>query len=126
MIHVKGKPIAPPSRKTIRSRLAQISEAAKSSRKTELAANDSKVSLALDCWSSRTGHAFIGITCHWVDVQFQLHEALLEFKKLKGAHTGANLAEAVYNTLEEFDLSEKLFCIHQEKLTLLFEMLSLK
>lgn len=35
----------------------------------------------------------------------------LEFKKLKDAHTGINLVEVMYNTLNEFSLYEKLFCI---------------
>ena len=61
MIQVGGKPMRPPSRKVIRSRLKSgATHAIEQVRKT-LAAVDSKVSLALDCWTSRTGHAFLGM-----------------------------------------------------------------
>jgi len=52
-----------------------------------------------------------GITCHWVDESFTLHDALLDFKRIKGRHVGRSLATAVYDVLNEFDLCGKLFCI---------------
>ena len=52
-----------------------------------------------------------GITCHWVDKSFTLHDALLDFKRIKGRHVGRSLATAVYDVLSEFDLCGKLFCI---------------
>ena len=51
------------------------------------------------------------ITCHWIDKDFQLHEALLEFKKLNGRHTERMLAEEVYRVLYDFGIAPKLFCI---------------
>ena len=53
----------------------------------------------------------IGITGHWVDSRFELHDALLRFEKLKGSHTGVHLAEAIYDTLDTYNIVEKLFCI---------------
>jgi hypothetical protein len=50
------------SRKTIRTSLSIEAAAARQQLKATLIDNDSKVSLALDCWTSRTGHAFLG-TC---------------------------------------------------------------
>jgi len=35
----------------------------------------------------------------------------LEFKKLNGRHTGSMLAEEVFNTLKEYDITSKLLCI---------------
>jgi hypothetical protein len=53
----------------------------------------------------------LGITCHWIDENFHLHEALLSFKKLNGRHTGERLSQEVLDILIEFDLTQKLFCI---------------
>ena len=53
----------------------------------------------------------IGITCHWIDQSFVLHEALLDFKKLTGHHTGDYLAQEVFKALEKYNISAKLFCI---------------
>ena len=51
-----------PSRKVIRSRLTQNVDNATDDLKDMLLGNDSKVSLALDCWTSRTNSAFLGMS----------------------------------------------------------------
>lgn len=53
----------------------------------------------------------VAINCHWVDKRFQLQEALLGFKRVQGSHTGQNLASIVFETLEDFNVTKKLFCI---------------
>ena len=40
-----------------------------------------------------------------------MHQPLLAFEQLQGHHTGDYLANIVLNVLEEFDITEKLFCI---------------
>jgi hypothetical protein len=50
------------SRKIIRTDLANEAKAAKLDLKVVLGKLDSKISLALDCWTSRTGFAFLGIS----------------------------------------------------------------
>ena len=55
--------------------------------------------------------ADLAITCHWIDKNFRLQEALLEFKKLNGRHIGSMLAAEVFNTLKEYEIVSKLFCI---------------
>lgn len=53
----------------------------------------------------------IAITAHWIDEHWNLREALLDFKRLHGSHTGPRLAKSIFETLEEFKIAEKLFCI---------------
>ena len=53
----------------------------------------------------------LAITCHWIDKNFILHEALLSFTQIRGRHTGKRLAKEVLKVLDEFNLAEKLFCI---------------
>jgi hypothetical protein len=50
------------NRKSVRARLSQVGEDATEDLMATLMANDSKVSLALDCWTSKNGHAFLGTT----------------------------------------------------------------
>jgi hypothetical protein len=64
-----------------------------------------------------------GITCHWVDKSFTLHDALLDFKRIKGRHVGRSLSTAVYNVLNEFDLCDKLFCITSDNASNNYTML---
>ncbi|KAF8312175.1 uncharacterized protein EI90DRAFT_2952038, partial [Cantharellus anzutake] len=48
--------------------------------------------------------AFLAITCTWVDKEWVLHETLLDFVEIKGAHSGENLGHTVYATLKEMVL----------------------
>jgi hypothetical protein len=108
---------------------------------------NSKISLALDVWVTRSGLAFlgttspaasfvgdfhcnvkvephaadppfhvtmlicVGVTIHFIDEHFNLQQELLGFVPLTGEHTGAYMAEIVYDLLEEYGIKEKLFCI---------------
>ena len=51
------------------------------------------------------------ITAHWIDINFRLHEALLSFRRLEGAHTGNYMAKVLFEILEDFEITEKLYCI---------------
>ena len=51
------------------------------------------------------------ITVHWIDDKFCLHQQLLSFIHLTGSHTRSLLASKVYQTLDEYDLKKRLFCI---------------
>jgi hypothetical protein len=55
-----SKPASGPSRKTVRARLDRHAEKAKEQLRNELAANESKISLALDIWTGGANYAFIG------------------------------------------------------------------
>lgn len=60
-IQVNGSAANPPSRKVIRARLSKEAEAAKADLKVVLSQNSSKISLALDMWSTRNKFGFLGI-----------------------------------------------------------------
>jgi hypothetical protein len=48
------------NRKNIRDRLKKLASTAKEDLMVSLMENESKISLALDCWSSKNGYAFLG------------------------------------------------------------------
>lgn len=88
----------------------------------ELLLNDSKISLALDIWMGGSNYAFmdiilfhfsndlIAVTCHWIDKDFQLREALLGFQQVLGSHEGSNLGQILYDIINEYGIAEKIFC----------------
>ena len=53
----------------------------------------------------------VAVTGHWINLNFRLHEALLSFDELEGAHDGQTIAEAVYSVLDSYNITEKFFCI---------------
>lgn len=89
----------------------------------------SKVSLALDVWSSPNGHAFLAIVLSYVtddwtlgmslavgyiheaDTLAMLEEHLIDFQELIGQHSGDTLGEAVWKTIEYYGLAGKV-CYH--------------
>ena len=59
-IKINDQPARCPGRTTIRRRLTKYAKEGVEDLKALLAANDSKISLALDCWSSRSNYDFLG------------------------------------------------------------------
>ena len=59
MIRVNGRSVVI-NRRSLRDRLSQHAAKAKEDLKAQLTNNDSKVSLALDCWTSHMNHAHLG------------------------------------------------------------------
>ena len=53
----------------------------------------------------------IAITGHWIDENWNLHEALLAFTLLEDSHSDNKLAREIFNTLDAYNIAQKLFCI---------------
>jgi hypothetical protein len=53
----------------------------------------------------------LAITCHWIDDNWKLHDALLDFKHISGNHYGEILGDEVFGIIEEYKIVDKLFCI---------------
>ena len=53
----------------------------------------------------------IAITCHYVDESFNLQEDLLDFCEVSVSHTGANLAQHVFEVLIKYNIHNRLYCI---------------
>ena len=60
-IQVNGSAASSPSRKVIRARLSKEAEVAEANLKAVISKNSSKISLALDMWSTRNKFGFLGI-----------------------------------------------------------------
>ena len=60
-----------------------------------------KLSFTLDCWTSTNNVAFLGIICHFVDVDWCLKETLVDFIHLSGSHSGENLAKEFLKSIDE-------------------------
>jgi hypothetical protein len=66
-----------------------------------------RISLTLDAWSSSfSRRAYLGITAHWMDSNFQLHDIVIAFKLLRGSHTAANIAAVVLRVLKDWNIEQ--------------------
>lgn len=68
-----------------------------------------RISVALDCWTSPFGQAFMAITGYFIDADWVYREVLLGFKPLHGTHTGVNLSAVLMETLIEHEIQERIF-----------------
>jgi len=66
-----------------------------------------KISITIDAWTSPNYIAFLGITAHWVNKNWEMEELLIEFVHLKGPHSGDNMATAFMKALEELGILAK-------------------
>ena len=105
-----------PMADTISSHVVAKYDHAKDCLRKQLSKIDS-VNLTVDMWTSPNGKAILGITGHWLDDNWHLHDVLLDVVEVTGVHTGSNIAEYVVKSLRDFEISEKLFCITGDNAT---------
>jgi hypothetical protein len=97
-----------PSADTIRRRL-QTLVSSRQKRVLKLLPASSKISIALDCWTSPFSQAFMAITGYFIDRDWVYREVLLDFKPIHGTHSGANLSNALIETLLMHGIEDRVF-----------------
>lgn len=70
-----------------------------------------RLSFAVDAWTSPSAQAFLGITVHWIDAEWQLHSLLMDMPPLTGRHTGSNLCAAFTTACHDFGVLPKLLAV---------------
>ncbi|KAG8180543.1 hypothetical protein JTE90_018163 [Oedothorax gibbosus] len=68
------------------------------------------VALTTDVWTSDTNSSFVSITGHYV-YNNTLSSSVLETKQLVENHTGANIASAIAEVLENYSISSKVVTV---------------
>ncbi|CAI5537644.1 unnamed protein product [Closterium sp. Naga37s-1] len=70
-----------------------------------------RMSLTFDIWTGENNVAFMAVTCHYVTSDFQLKPAVIDFRELKGSHTGDLIADELEEVLREWGLEKMLFAV---------------
>ena len=68
--------------------------------KQELATARSRIHISFDLWTSPNGKALVGVVFHFVDKDLKVQNLLAGMKRVKGAKTGENIAEAMIPIIE--------------------------
>ncbi|XP_074518369.1 E3 SUMO-protein ligase ZBED1-like [Halichoeres trimaculatus] len=69
--------------------------------------NAERVALTTDGWTSCTTQAFLTVTCHHIDAEWQMRSYVLQTRILNDAHTGANLGKVLDDACEEWNIRDK-------------------
>ncbi|KAJ6541100.1 hypothetical protein B0H10DRAFT_1855468, partial [Mycena sp. CBHHK59/15] len=62
---------------------------------------------------SGNGYAFMAIVIHYIGNDSKLEESLIDFRELLGAHSGENVADAVWMTVDRVICSDHRVCYGQ-------------
>ena len=76
----------------------------------------SKISFTIDGWTSSNNISFLGITAHLITDKCELKSFLLDFVKLNGPHSGANIKKAFLKSLRSYGIESKVSFINSDNL----------
>lgn len=99
-----------PSRYKLQSFLQARAVIIKSTIK-DLFATAHGISLAIDIWTSPNKLGFLAINGYHISRDMHYHETLLRFIVLHGSHSGVSIAKHVTDTLEQYNISDKLVAV---------------
>ncbi|CAI5952204.1 unnamed protein product [Closterium sp. NIES-65] len=63
-----------------------------------------RVSYTIDMWTAPNNRAWLVVSGHWVDENFQLRTMVFEFREIHGRHTGKQMARVVEETVVQWGL----------------------
>ncbi|CAI2196506.1 16980_t:CDS:1, partial [Funneliformis geosporum] len=90
------------NRQTTKDQIISLFEKKKIDIKELIAKIPGKVSFTSDMWTASNGHAFLSLTIHYIDSDWQLKNFLLDIIPFSIRHTGINMADAIMNVLYEY------------------------
>ncbi|GES86439.1 zinc finger BED domain-containing protein RICESLEEPER 2-like [Rhizophagus clarus] len=97
-----------PDEKTVKTLVVDYFKEKRKNIQEDLNAIPGKLSLTADMWTSTCNNdAFLGLTIHYIDNNWNLKNFLLDIISFTTRHTGNNIANAIKSVLTEFNLLEK-------------------
>ncbi|KAK6981440.1 hypothetical protein R3P38DRAFT_2578502, partial [Favolaschia claudopus] len=103
-VHHREPALEIPSGKTVKRRIDDMLPELITELKSFFASLEAQVSISLDAWTSSNGYAFMAIVAHYVTNEGKLEELLIDFVELIGEHSGENMAEVIWESLERYGL----------------------
>jgi len=73
--------------------------------KKDLQKRSSKITLSTDAWTSIATKAYLGVTCHYINDNWEMVSLVLCTKPLQDRHTAENIARWIEEVAEKFDFS---------------------
>ena len=72
--------------------------------KQQLFASKSQIHLSFDLWTSPNHLSFIRVVAHYMSPQYRVETVLLGLRRLRGPHSGENIAEAIVKVIHKYEL----------------------
>jgi len=100
--------LLPKAANTIRKWVKDLFETRKAALRKELDEAHSRISISFDAWTAPSGKAILGVVAHFVDKVGKRRSTVLALRQLQGAHTGDNLAGALLQIFDEYNIRKKI------------------
>ena len=106
--HSGLEPYLVKSANTIKDWILKEFERQKLEIKKELAGARSRIHISSDLWTSPNSRGLVGIVAHYLDKDLVNKSTLIGMRRVKGAHSGENIAEVMIPVLEEMGIVSRL------------------
>ncbi|XP_027138680.1 zinc finger BED domain-containing protein 1-like [Larimichthys crocea] len=93
---------AVPSRATISDRVVKLYDATKDNIKKMLSGEN--ISLTTDGWTSIATEAYVTVTAHFINEDWELKDIILKTAEVQKTHTAEHVAECIANILGEYNV----------------------
>lgn len=98
----------PRSGTTIKNWLLKEFKRKKAILRKELQNSKSLIHLSFDGWTSPNNMGLIGVVAHYMASNGEVKATLLGLRRLRGAHSGENMAEVVLEVLRDYGIESKI------------------
>jgi len=98
-----------PSDKTIQQLLAEAYNQIKNVLTKKFDENIISCSITTDLWTARSRSGYIGVTCSFIDNNFDVCEAILAVQYVPYPHTSNNICNVLRNIISNWNLTGKVF-----------------
>ena len=92
---------------------------------SHLKSDDTKCAVSTDCWSSNSNLTYLGLTCHYIDQNFNLHNFVISFKHLIGSKTALLLHEEISKIFTTWNIKHKVIGITSDSGANIFSAISM-
>uniref|UniRef100_A0A803MZP9 BED-type domain-containing protein n=1 Tax=Chenopodium quinoa TaxID=63459 RepID=A0A803MZP9_CHEQI len=100
------------SRNTLRADIMKMFMSEKASLKKALESNGSRIAITTDMWTaSNQRKGYMAVTCHYIDDFWILRNKILRFAYVPCPHTKDTLAQVLLDTLNMYNIAEKVSSI---------------
>jgi hypothetical protein len=73
-----------------------------------------RFTLCIDCWTSQSQHAFLGVSIHYINRDWQQESFLLALADLRRRHTGVYLCRTLNKVLAVYGISQSILAITKD------------
>jgi hypothetical protein len=101
-----------PCRQTIKENLDSLFLQRRTKIKSEFNSLMAKIALTTDIWTSNYNNtAFLGITMHYINNNWEVKKCLLDIIPIEGSHTATLILTKLTDVLQDFNISNKIISL---------------